>query len=140
MNVIFLDDDPNRQNRMKSVLPCIKQVWTADEAIEEISKHEHIDAVFLDHDLGGEVYVDSACYNTGMTVARWIAENRAGNSIDHIVIHTFNPVGARNMADSLHDKFRCKVSVCTFLSGWFNVIVNSLNDRPEATNENFDSL
>ena len=126
MKVIFLDDDPNRQKRMKSMLPCIKQVWTADEAITELGKYDKLDAVFLDHDLGGEVYVDSNTHNTGMTVAKWIAENKEKGSIGEIIIHTFNPSGGKYMYHALRDKFKWRLTVAPFLSDLFNESVKAL--------------
>jgi CheY-like chemotaxis protein len=103
MKVLFLDDDPVRQKTMKAMLPCIKQVYTADEAIEALSVGDYSE-IFLDHDLGGEVYVDSEEYNTGMTVAKWLAKNKRDATI---VIHSHNPAGARNMAVELRDYLPC---------------------------------
>jgi CheY-like chemotaxis protein len=99
MRVLFLDDDPVRHKAMRDMLPGITHVYTADEAIEALSVGDYSE-VFLDHDLGGEVYVDSEEYNTGMTVAKWLAKNKQDATI---IIHSYNPIGARNMVVKLKD-------------------------------------
>lgn len=103
MKVLFLDDNPARHKAMKAMLPCITQVYTADGAIEALSTCNYSE-IFLDHDLGGKVYVDSEEYNTGMTVAKWLAKNKRDATV---VIHSYNPVGARNMAVALKDYLLC---------------------------------
>ncbi len=111
MKVIFLDDDGGRQIQMKSALPCIEQVRTANEAIAAIRATDRIDWLFLDHDLGGEIFVSSNRYDTGMTVAKWLALNP--RDIGQIIIHTHNPVGAKNMGNELKGKYN--VLICPFL-------------------------
>ena len=115
MKALFLDDDERRQMMMKSALPCVKQTWTADETIEAIKAADRIDWLFLDHDLGGKIYVGSNAHDTGMTVAKWLARNQ--QDIGTIVIHTFNPAGAKNMGNELKGKY--SVRVCPFLSKLF---------------------
>jgi len=122
MKVIFLDDNEERQKKMKSMLPCIKQTYTADETIEAIKENEEIDYLFLDHDLGGEIYVDSKEHNTGMTVAKWIAENEW--NISMIIVHSFNPVGAKNMYDEMVGKYN--VQMCRFISHEFITLVEGI--------------
>lgn len=57
------------------------------------------DILFLDHDLGGEVYVDSKEENTGAGFARWLMkdEDPYGVSFNQVVIHSMNPTGAKNI-------------------------------------------
>lgn len=126
MRVIFLDDDENRQRQMKSMLPVIKQVYTADEAINEIDHEGFIDCLFLDHDLGGEIYVDSSVQNTGAAVAKWIVANVRQENIGRIVLHSFNPVGAQNMYQTLSPHFQ-QVDISPFLSMRFKGIVRNLS-------------
>jgi|WetSurMetagenome_2_1015567.scaffolds.fasta_scaffold02116_19 CheY-like chemotaxis protein len=98
LNILFLDDDPYRQKWFKSMLPSAVCVWTAEDAIAELPGQQW-DFVFLDHDLGGEAYVDSKRPDTGMEVARWLRENQV--SIATVVLHSMNPAGRANMKSAL---------------------------------------
>lgn len=94
IDVLFLDDDMSRTKKFISKVPFADTVETADECINQLdSKHWHI--VFLDHDLGGEIFVDTSNHNTGTTVARWISENKP--SVDMFVVHSFNHPAAKGM-------------------------------------------
>ena len=53
------------------------------------------DIVFLDHDLGGQVFVPSSHPNTGYAVAKYMEENSV--EAKQIIIHSMNPAGASNM-------------------------------------------
>ena len=100
MNVLFLDDDDVRRRRFRSAVPCASIVEDATACIAELATAtEPWDFVFLDHDLGGEVFCDSALENTGAAVARWIADNQP--NISTVVVHSFNPIGAQNMLSVL---------------------------------------
>jgi hypothetical protein len=129
MKVIFLDDSEARQRTMKSVLPCIVQTYTADETIEAIKSSDKIDYLFLDHDLGGQVYVDSSEHNTGMTVAKWIVEHEEEIDIGYVILHSFNPAGAKNMAQELEGVFNFGIS--PFMSVSFGDFVNKVVDSQE---------
>lgn len=58
---------------------------------------DSFDVAMLDHDLGGEVYVDSEHEDCGMRVAEFIVENQI--PLNAVIVHSWNPVGARNMYD-----------------------------------------
>lgn len=99
--VLFLDDDDNRHRKIRPhLIGCQKivQVKTATEAISALKCYE-FDIVFLDHDLGGEIFVSSDRPDTGMFVAKVIALSRL--EIPLIVIHSCNPDGAVRMHDVL---------------------------------------
>ncbi len=98
MNILFLDDDPNRTRSFRSEIPYAQFVETASGCIEKL-KSEHWDVVFLDHDLGGEVFVDPKRDDSGSAVVRWIESNKP--KIQKIVIHTCNHLVAGNMATTL---------------------------------------
>ena len=85
--VLFLDDNPDRTKKFRSWFPSAETAETADEIIALLIKGD-TDHLFLDHDLGGEVYVDPDLPNTGMAVVRWIEENKP--SIEKIIIHSLN--------------------------------------------------
>lgn len=94
MTILVLDDDHNRLKVFKSQIPNGKQFETAEAVIAGIQGNTPIDVLFLDHDLGGETYVDSAEKNTGMEVVRWIVANKP--VINQIIVHSHNhPAGVQ---------------------------------------------
>jgi hypothetical protein len=99
MNILFLDDSPIRTKEFKSNNPSAICVETAKDAIKELDSNIEWSYVYLDHDLGGEKFVDSQNTNTGMEVVRWIVANKP--NIDLIIIHSLNPVAANNMLTDL---------------------------------------
>lgn len=105
MLILFLDDDPNRISAFKSNVPSAFVTTTAEDMIELLQKHkdERIDYVFLDHDLGGEVYVDSEREDTGMEVVRHMVNDHTYD-VNTVVVHTMNPAGATNMISALKSK------------------------------------
>lgn len=96
--ILFLDDCVSRQKQFALRYPNAHIVDTAAKAIAALSK-ETYKVVCLDHDLGGEIYVESESADTGMEVARWIAKNKP--EIDLVVVHTLNPDGGDNMMSML---------------------------------------
>ena len=107
MKIFILEDDPRRmvyfRKEFENYGHSITWKETADEAIEHLKNHyDEYSNIFLDHDLGGQVYVDSNEHNTGHTVAKWIAENTNG-PYDHIVIHSMNIPAAERMRMLLED-------------------------------------
>jgi len=116
MNVLWLDDAPERTKRFRSYAPYATLTETAQECIDALAAaDEPWDIVFLDHDLGGEIYVDTAEKNTGSEVVRWIGENEP--QILKIVVHSCNPEAAKWM---VHDLIRLgydteKIPITTLL-------------------------
>lgn len=111
--VLFLDDCEHRQARFRSNCPSAKIVATAKEAIDALESTDEFDVVFLDHDLGGEVYCDSDREDTGMEVARWLAANSC--SVKEVVVHTLNPGAAVRMVGLLALTGRYSVIKCPFI-------------------------
>ena len=99
MNLLFLDDDVIRTKRFKSIIPSAQTALTAEECINKLKTEEEWDIVFLDHDLGNEIFVDSKRPDTGMEVVRWICENEP--FVRQIIVHSLNFPGAKNMVDTL---------------------------------------
>jgi hypothetical protein len=101
--VLILDDDLERLGQFKEhwgghILGC---VTTAREAIA-LLEHFVFDLVFLDHDLGGKVFVSSSNTNTGAEVARWLEDPMNHLSKPRsLIIHTLNPAGRKYMAQAL---------------------------------------
>ncbi len=100
LGVLFLDDCPARRLRFLEACPLGTTVETADEAIEAL-KLGGWDVVFLDHDLGGEVYCDSSRADTGSEVVRWIVANRP--RVRRCVVHTMNDAAGFGMVEALRD-------------------------------------
>lgn len=96
MKILVLDDDETRLQAFKDKLVGheVLTATTAQEAIESL-KSTMFDAVFLDHDLGGQIYQASGP-ETGYEVAVWLRDNPERKP-QSIVIHSFNAPGARNM-------------------------------------------
>ena len=100
MNVLFLDDDKERTKTFRSLIPYATCVETASECIEQL-RAKAWDVVFLDHDLGGEVFVSTNNPNTGSGVVRWIAEYKDVVVVKCFICHSLNPDGRKSMAERL---------------------------------------
>lgn len=103
MRAFVLEDSPERTKEFKKRFD--KRFWDyvmvpdVASALKPLSTIE-FDILFLDHDLGGEVYVDVMNKNTGSEIARWISENGLkGDPI--IIIHSLNPSGQSYMKSLL---------------------------------------
>ena len=105
LNILILDDDPNKDRipafKKKFIGNNVVWVQTAPEAIELLDKAEpsYWDAIFLDHDLGGQAYVPSGP-GTGYEVAKWL-ESHPDKKPKQIFLHSLNPVGRDNMKAAL---------------------------------------
>jgi hypothetical protein len=98
--ILFLDDDAFRTRRFKRSYPSALTAETADQMIELLRNlTEPVDLVFLDHDLGGEQFVDSNGKNTGMEVVRWIMENKP--PVEKFIVHSMNHGAAEIMTGRL---------------------------------------
>jgi len=98
MNILFLDDCPNRTRKFRSLLPSADTCFTAKECIDKLYTQEW-DWVFLDHDLGGETYQNSEEFNTGMQVVREMIARRA--EVHRVIVHSLNYYAAQTMVDLL---------------------------------------
>lgn len=105
---LFLDDDKERIGFVTKEFASIDFVdiyiaETADQAIRLLTA-EKFDMISLDHDLGGEVYQDSA-KGTGFEVA--VALSKIDFYIKNdipICVHSWNPDGAKNMINILNGR------------------------------------
>ncbi len=79
-------------------MPSAVIVNDAFSCIEKLSSY-HWDTVYLDHDLGGEIFVDAKEKNSGSEVVRFIVDKRP--SIGKIIVHSLNPVERKNMVMGL---------------------------------------
>ena len=98
--VLFLDDDPRRAEVFLHRCPQAVWVMTAEACIAHL--HEPWDEVHLDHDLGGERFVDVNRDDCGMAVVRWLcAEERERLRDTRFFVHSYNFAAASLMVECL---------------------------------------
>ncbi len=122
--ILFLDDDPHRAALAYKRWPKEKRestIWcqTAEEAISTLKDYE-IEEAHLDHDLGGQHYVNSRREDCGREVIRWI-EHRSADELEKLrncqfVIHSWNSPAAIEMCKRLM-KLELKVQRIPFGMG-----------------------
>jgi hypothetical protein len=94
--LLFLDDDPARAEAFLMDNPQAVWVQTVAECIDRLA--ESWDEIHLDHDLGGQTYVDSAESDCGMEVIRWLCqEPREHLRNVRFFIHTHNMIAGMLM-------------------------------------------
>jgi CheY-like chemotaxis protein len=101
MRILFLDDDPARhqefEGKIRGLQLDVTPVTTSAEAIAAIESTK-FDVIFLDHDLNGQIYVDSGP-GTGFEVAQKVLGTL--NKDAQVIVHTINEKGARAMLEVL---------------------------------------
>jgi len=107
--VLILEDDENRIGGFRKLFTEVGAniIWvdTAEECIYALKNNGPFDIVFLDHDLGGKIFVPCDHKNTGSEVARWIDRNPLdSNTI--VVIHSGNSVGSKYMNELIPSSHR----------------------------------
>jgi CheY-like chemotaxis protein len=97
LRILVLDDDEARHRAFarKFIGNIVDRCHTATEAIGLLESNSVYDVICLDHDLGGQQMADSGP-GTGYEVACWL-ESHPDKQAKTIILHTFNPSGARNM-------------------------------------------
>jgi len=100
MHILILEDDLVRHRAFKRSLIGheVTIVEEADHAIELLKK-EDWDVLFLDHDLGGKVYVESGP-GTGYEVAEWISTN-IDRKPKMVITHSYNEKGRAKILEVL---------------------------------------
>jgi hypothetical protein len=94
--VLFLDDDIHRAEIFLNRNPEAIWIQTAEECVAKLV--ESWDEVYLDHDLGGEQYVDVERADCGMEVVRWLCkEERSHLAATRFIIHSHNLAAAMMM-------------------------------------------
>lgn len=102
LRVLFLDDDPARAELFLRRYPEAEWVRTAPECVARLA--EPWDEVHLDHDLGGEHFVDSLREDCGMEVVRWLCiAIRPQLRHAQFIIHSHNVAAAEKMVECLLD-------------------------------------
>jgi CheY-like chemotaxis protein len=95
---LILEDCPERCAAFaRNLIGTQFAITSSSKTCIDLLRKNTYDCLFLDHDLGGEVFVPHGCgRETGHDVAAWLADNPSRKP-EIIVIHTLNPVGAANM-------------------------------------------
>ena len=90
---------------------------TADSLIDQLTEDAEADTIvhvlFLDHDLGGEVYVDSGREDCGMEVVRAMEAYHYPHVLQTCV-HTMNPMAGDEMRKRLQAAGYCHVRYVPF--------------------------
>jgi len=117
MRILILEDDSDRVKKFYEMFNdhSLVVVNNSKDAISFVTTFK-FNVIFLDHDLGGQVYVDSDNDNTGYQVAKVIPNSI--NSHTPVVIHSWNVVGAKRMQQVLEHQ---KAQVVHILFGNFDV-------------------
>lgn len=109
--VLFLDDNPLRHSRFSAEGLFVDDIcfhaYDYEQAVDLIDTHT-FDVMYLDHDLSEE---DQSCNPIGITykktgtdVVRYLVSKKDSLSKNlMVVVHTFNPAGAKIMINMLHD-------------------------------------
>lgn len=130
--ILFLDDDPTRTKHFRVKVPWAETTETAAGMIEMLEGlgETQADYVFLDHDLGGETFVDSSNKNTGMEVVRWVTANKGVNVLLFIV-HTFNFAAGQEMCVTLRESLHVPI-YAPFDSNLFDAVVKQVVKEHES--------
>jgi len=98
--ILILEDDPQRvywfyTEFMEDEVAVVNNASVAKVLLYAVS----FDLICLDHDLGGQFFVDSDGENTGYQIAKYIPGTI--NNEATVIIHSYNPKGAEKMYDVL---------------------------------------
>ena len=104
MNILILEDDKTRHGFFRDQFDkpgnYVLIVEEPEPCIDQLEIHDW-DAVFLDHDLGGEVYCPSD-EKSGFHVAEWLAKPDS-KCPPAIYVHSLNTVARKNMLTCLSE-------------------------------------
>lgn len=102
--LVILEDNPDRMEQFHKKLKDRAEIIHF-EHVKEFTEYvkenkDNINIFFLDHDLGGKVYVDSNEEDTGYQAALFIKEIY-GEEYPQTIIHSMNTIGAKKMKEIL---------------------------------------
>jgi len=99
--ILFLDDDRDRADEFLMMYPDAVWVETVEDCL--IQLEQTWDEVHLDHDLGGERYVDFEREDCGMQIVRWLCLiPRPHLKGTKFYVHSHNPSAATMMVMQMH--------------------------------------
>ena len=100
--MLVLDDEEDRIVHFRSRFPHADLRWVDNvpECIESLG--QAWDVIRLDHDLGGEVFVNSARADSGMEVVRYIVNNQPEHLRETVfIVHSRHERAAIKMVEEL---------------------------------------
>lgn len=103
MRILVLEDNSIRIEKFKQLFKN-QELFISDNVKEalNICLVQDFQVMFLDHDLGNAIWVDSNEENTGYQFIKKLIERQLQkNSL--IYIHSMNPIGANKMLNLLLD-------------------------------------
>lgn len=105
MKVLILEDSHARIQTFKNKLKGHDVYFfdNVEDAKEAFNLMGPWDAIFIDHDLDDNIYVDSSEPNTGYQFAKYISDKELP---EMLVCHSMNPAGAQNIKSVLP---HCKI-------------------------------
>jgi len=101
LKILILEDCPERQKKFCDNLMAADSIVIVENPSDAKAKlnEEEWDVLFLDHDLGGQVYQESK-EGTGWEVADWLSKNESRKP-PTIICHSLNTAGRNNMLSLL---------------------------------------
>lgn len=90
IEVLVLEDTKERMRYFRMYYPALIHEETAKGCIQKLIEAEYVHELWLDHDLGGEMWVDSKREDSGMEVVRFLEQNDFTQKIKHIYVHSHN--------------------------------------------------
>jgi DNA-binding LacI/PurR family transcriptional regulator len=115
MKILILEDNPIRIEKFKQLFRN-QDLYIAEniQYAKEYCNFNEFPVMFLDHDLGNQIWVDSNEENTGYQFIKWLIENNfQKNALCYI--HSMNPVGANKMMNLLLDNDRDAIWIPAYL-------------------------
>ena len=131
-NVFILEDDPNRCfSFIKYFIKDNVTLTNNAERAVHLLQNVVYDVILLDHDLGGEVYVDPTEPNTGSRVCRELTLNNMLltvplNMNTQFIIHSMNNTASIGMMNTLISKGFKNVVYCPFSKELFDRIERTI--------------
>jgi len=110
MRIFILEDDPARKIAFEQALGVFEKGFPHEVTIcsflggvggAYINFEGEYDLIMLDHDLGGAQMVSPDEEETGTAFVKWLVENNKLKNGPKVIIHSWNPDGARRMLELL---------------------------------------
>jgi len=103
MKILLLEDNSLRVEKFKQLFRN-QELFVFDDIKEALNDclGKEFPVMFLDHDLGNRIWVDSNEENTGYQFVKKLIENQLQKNA-LIYIHSMNPIGANKMLNLLLD-------------------------------------
>ena len=126
MKIFILEDNPERMHYFSGIM--INESLVITNNVEQgikILQNEKFNYIFLDHDLGRQVYVASDDKNTGHYLCKHM--HKSLNTDTPIIIHSWNENGVKNMINTLENNGHTgKIEYKAFMTGDFYNAVEEL--------------